>query len=166
MFSAETALSTCAMGGLLGKRTVNSVPPAKSMPSRKCRVDIDRMPGMMITSDSRKNKFRRLTMSSRRTLGGAAGLTGAFSSSSSSSSSSTASAATGSSSESLSSTSSASSASESDSREPLVRSDVSDTLYSKQRRRADSRPGEDDRQQVVSDHQRREQAREHSNAQH
>src|SRR6266568_59415 len=87
MFRPDTASSTCVTFGWLAKLTVNSVPPAKSMPSRKCRVLIEMMPGMMISSEIRKNQLRRPTMSSRRTLGGAFSTFGAGSSAFASSSS-------------------------------------------------------------------------------
>src|SRR5437660_11521811 len=44
----------------------SSVPPWKSMPSRKPRVTIDTMPGTMMIREIRKKMFRRPTMSSRR----------------------------------------------------------------------------------------------------
>src|SRR5712692_6213859 len=61
-----TALSTCAWVSGLPSWRLNSVPPAKSMPSRKPRVTMKKMPGRMISRDSPKNQLRRPTMSSRR----------------------------------------------------------------------------------------------------
>src|ERR1700680_3183956 len=52
---------------------VNSVPPAKSMPSRKPLVAIERMPGMMMMSETAKNRLRRPMMLSRRTRGAGRG---------------------------------------------------------------------------------------------
>ena len=50
---------------------VNSVPPAKSIPSRKPPPGraIEMMPGMMTISEMRKNQLRRLTKSSFLTRG-------------------------------------------------------------------------------------------------
>src|SRR5258708_15409808 len=53
---------------------VNSVPPAKSMPSRKPFVAIDRMPGMMIRREMKKKMLRRPVMLSRRTRGSGRGI--------------------------------------------------------------------------------------------
>src|SRR5258708_20969932 len=72
MFSAATALSTWVRVGWSANVTVNSVPPAKSMPSRKPWVAIEMMPGMMITSESRKNELR-LPMTLRRRVRGSGG---------------------------------------------------------------------------------------------
>src|SRR5437773_6566367 len=66
-FSASTAPWTWAGDGLPAKVTVNSVPPAKSMPRRKPFRHIERMPGMMISSESAKKRFRRPMMLSLRT---------------------------------------------------------------------------------------------------
>src|ERR1700674_1989940 len=52
---------------------VNSVPPAKSMPSRKPLVAIERMPGMMITREIAKNMLRRPMVLSPRTGGAGRG---------------------------------------------------------------------------------------------
>src|SRR6184192_4280097 len=65
-FSAATALSTCASEGWLAKVTVNSVPPAKSIPSRNPLRHIEKMPGMMMSSEKAKKRFRRPMMLSRR----------------------------------------------------------------------------------------------------
>src|SRR5579864_1259461 len=78
-FSAATAFSTVVRDGLLAKLTVNSVPPAKSMPSRKPLVAIETMPGMMIRSDTAKKMFRRPMMLSFRTRGSRTAGVGALS---------------------------------------------------------------------------------------
>src|SRR5258708_3411466 len=75
--SASTARSTAGRSGLLANETVNSVPPAKSMPSRKWLCHIDTMPGMMISSDRAKNQLRLPMMFSFRTRGSRAVTTAA-----------------------------------------------------------------------------------------
>src|SRR5262245_46573563 len=67
-FSRSTAACTaCTLGWPLNL-TVNSLPPWKSMPSRKPLVTIEMMPGMMISSEIPKKTLRWLMMSSLRTL--------------------------------------------------------------------------------------------------
>src|SRR6266487_3899497 len=68
-FCPSTALWICAVEGWLAKETVNSVPPAKSIPSRNPFRHIEKMPGMMIRSERAKNRFRRPTKLSLRTRG-------------------------------------------------------------------------------------------------
>src|ERR1700674_2982263 len=129
MFSAATALSTCATDGFPANVTVNSVPPAKSMPSKKPLLTIEMMPGMMINSETAKNTFRRPMMFSRRTLGSGRG------------------SGTGSSFGLTSGTMSAVCS-------VALTSDRSGTVYSHQHRPAEGAAGHDDRQQVVRHHDR------------
>src|SRR5690349_16840795 len=150
MFMPDTAFSTAVTEGWFAKLTVNSVPPAKSMPSRKCLVLIEMMPGMMISSEIRKNQLRRPTMSRRRTLGGAFSTFGSGSSALASSSSGSSSPG---SSASSSSASSAGSAVTSD-----LSSAGSSTVDSKKRGASEAGRRQHDRQQVVGDDDRGDQA--------
>src|SRR6266851_1921031 len=110
MFSDATALSTCAWDTALGgKLTVNSVPPAKSMPSAKPLAIMKYIPGMMISSEKKKYQLRWLTKSTFRTRGGAGGFSTTGAAGSSSSSASASASASGSSPSSSSSSSSSSS---------------------------------------------------------
>src|SRR5438270_366226 len=68
--SLVTADWTWFSDGLPWNLSRNSVPPWKSMPSRKPWVAIETMPGMMITSEARKNQFRAPMMLSVRGRGG------------------------------------------------------------------------------------------------
>src|SRR5262249_46218081 len=125
--------------------------PAKSMPSRKCLVLIEMMPGTMISSDSRKNQLRRPTMSRRRTFGGSAAFstTGAAGSSASGSSSSSSSSSSGSSSSGS-----------------CVSSAGSSTVDSKERGAAEAGRRQHDGQQVVGHDDRRDEAGDHPDAEH
>src|SRR5487761_366279 len=106
-------------------RSVNSVPPAKSMPRRKPPPGraIEMMPGMMMIREIRKKRLRRLTMSSfrmRGSRGGGSALTGSETTSSGGSSS----------------------------------SGDSSTIHPKEARPPECAGVEDDRQQVVGDDDR------------
>src|SRR5215467_1762857 len=57
-FWESTAAWTWLSDTSPGKLTVNSVPPAKSIPRAKCFVAIEMMPGTMMISDSAKNQLR------------------------------------------------------------------------------------------------------------
>src|SRR2546430_9178542 len=71
-FSASPAPWTWAGDESPPKLTVSTVPPAKSMPRRKPFRHIERLPGMMISSESAKKRFRRPMMLSLRTRGAGA----------------------------------------------------------------------------------------------
>src|SRR5919109_3098679 len=146
MPSSATALSTCAGDGWLANVTVNSVPPAKSMPSRNPFRHIDRMPGMMMTSERAKKRLRRPMMLRRR--GGLTSATG----SGFGAGAGAAAAATGSS-------SSVSSGPMSAACSSCLTSDISDTDHSQQSGAAEAAAGENDGQQVVRDDDRGNQAR-------
>src|SRR5882672_2339550 len=132
---AATAASTCATVGWLAKLSVNSGPPAKSMPSKNPRVAIETMPGMMMISDSRKNRLRRPVMLSLLTRG--SGRTSSLGLPSGTMSAACCCAET---------------------------SESSDTVDSHQHRPAQRAAGHDDRQQVVGHDDRRDQAGHHADA--
>src|SRR6266576_4682323 len=138
--SASTTSSTRCSDGWLLKLTVSSVPPAKSMPSAKPRTAMEMMPGTMINSDSAKNRLRSPMMFRRRTRGAAAaaGAGGAG-------------AAAGAGSASPSATMSAFCSS-------ALMSDSSDTIHSEQACPPESGPRQHDREEVVGDDDRRDQA--------
>src|SRR5579859_150744 len=165
-FSAATALSTVFSGGLLLKLTVVSVPPAKSMPSRKCLVVIEMMPGMMMISESRKNQFLRPTMSSLRTRGGSGSLTGGAGAATASSTASTSSSAVSSAYSPEYSLPSSASAGSSSLTGLCCLSDGSSTVHSEQRRPAHAARRQHDGQQVVGHEDRREQAGDHADREH
>src|SRR5260370_21770576 len=151
MFSDATALSTCAWDTALGgKLTVNSVPPAKSMPSAKPLAIMKYMPGMMISSEKKKYQLRRLTKSAFRPRGGAGG----FWTAGAAGSSSTAASASGSSPSSSSSSSSSSSGASVPSLPAGVSSDGSDTIHPHQCRTPEPAAGHDDREEVIRDDDR------------
>src|SRR6266851_2465421 len=75
--SAVTAALTCCRVGEFRNLTEYSVPPAKSMPSRKPLLAIETRPGMMIRREIAKNQLRRPTMSRRRSRGRASSASGA-----------------------------------------------------------------------------------------
>src|SRR5439155_110707 len=130
-FSASTAPWTWAGDGLPAKVTVNSVPPAKSMPRRKPFRHIERMPGMMISSESAKKRFRRPMMLSLRTRGAGATTAASWAFPSSTMSATW----------------------------PCgVTSDSSDTVHPQQGWASEAPRGQHDRQQVVSDDDRRDEA--------
>src|SRR5256884_5948336 len=130
-FSASTAPWTWAGDGLPAKVTVNSVPPAKSMPRRKPFRHIERMPGMMISSESAKKRFRRPMMLSLRTRGAGATTAASWAFPSSTMSATW----------------------------PCgVTSDSSDTVHPQQGWASEAPRGQHDRQQVVSDDDRGDEA--------
>src|SRR5260370_19569569 len=122
------------------------------------------MPGMMISSENRKYQLRRLTKSILRTRAGAGG----FSTLAASTSSSWAAAPGCSSSSAASGSSSASSSSDSGTSVPslpaFMSSDGSDTIHPHQARAPEPAAGHDDRQQVVGDDDRRDEAGDHADA--
>ena len=103
------------------------------MPSAKCLVAIETMPGMMISSEIAKKMLRRPMTFRRRTRGSAEGAG--------------AGAAAGSDSDAPSATMSAFCSF-------ALTSDSSDTIYSEQRRSPEPARGQHDRQQVVGDDDR------------
>src|SRR2546423_1651183 len=141
--SARTAFSTWATDGRSTNDTVNSVPPAKSIPSRNPFRHIERMPGMMTISESAKNRFRRPMMFRRR---GSLGLSSTVGSSFGASWRGGA--------PSDGPMSAACSCS--------VTSDSSDTVHPEQAGASEAAAREHDREQVVSHHDGRDQARKHT----
>src|SRR5712664_1896402 len=102
------------------------------MPRAKCRLAIETMPGMMMISENAKNRLRRPMMFSRRIRGAGAttAVSWAFPSSI------------------ISATCSCG-----------VTSDTSDTIHPKKACTPEAAAGEHDREQVVGDDDRRDQAR-------
>src|SRR5947209_2248882 len=143
MFSASTALCTCAREGLLATLTVSSVPLAKSMPSAKCRVAMETMPGMMMISERAKNRLRRPMMLRRRIRGAGAGAATAWA---------------GSGSEAPSGTMSALCCS-------ALMSDSSDTVHPEQARAPETAARKHDREEVVG-HDDAEDERSENNVRH
>src|ERR1700730_15827701 len=155
--SLATTLSTWAWPGLLTKLTVNSVPPAKSIPSLNPLWTMKKMPGMMISSENRKYQLRRLTKSIFLTRGGGGGV-------STSAAATRASAvrpgfsSAGSASGSSSCSSSSSSGASVPSLPTRLTSDGSDTIHPHQCRTTERAAGHDNRKQVVRDDDRRDEA--------
>src|ERR1700682_3887437 len=119
------------------------------MPSRKPLVAMKKMPGTMMTSETRKNQWRRLMMSSFRRRGSTGGCGLAISTAASAGDSFGGSTAAG---------------SGSSSSGAALPSDVSSTVYPQQARPPESAGREHDREEVVGHDDRRDQAGDDANA--